>query len=100
MTVCVRADGVEVEPDFADHDDPWVTVHMIDASAEPEEGRFVDDANLLLTATEARLLGMELIVAADRAEQRIMQIEADAEAKSDWFASAGSGASTLAADAG
>jgi hypothetical protein len=69
--IAAFTDGdIDVDIDMSDNDDPWVQVTLGDTN---EDG---PSASLLLTAAEARMRGVELIVAADRAEQRILAIDA------------------------
>jgi len=70
MTACYVDEDVEIDVATEDDDAPWVTVYL---NSEETTG----DVSLLLGAAEARMRGVELIVAADRAEQRIIQLETE-----------------------
>jgi hypothetical protein len=76
--IAAFSDGdIDVDIDMSDNDDPWVQVTFGDTNEDEPS------ASLLLTAAEARMRGVELIVAADRAEQRVLQMKALRDQVSD-----------------
>jgi hypothetical protein len=76
------AEDVDIDVDMSDTSEPWVQVTLGDTNEQ------APSASLLLSAAEARQQGVELIVAADRAEQRIIQLEQVAEDAASWAAPA------------